>query len=388
MPEITIEAILFGLGVIAFVIAYLRNESGKKHSAKDFTLFGFAMFAILGLMVVGTVGNLQSIGGQAVPSPAVADTSVEALAATTVVKPYTTLNVDTHEWSSNSFTSVAGTVRFFDAGVNPSLSNSNARDTITVTSGVGNTTSGKLKSGTQYVVTLDATNHYDQWYNAQAFPQTSMLPYTETTESAISTQTIEFNNVVAFATISDPLDETATSGIINGQSNVSGLVGNSNELQVGADDSAANSDEIFYNITNGDGQFYIDLTIAATGANSGLNDPVIAIVNSLTAPFDGNEFTSVTVQKQSGTEMNLPSDVTNYFNDATPIPITIDGKAFMSAGSSAVYRFTFNVAEANMAAGGDQINIYVDDMGRYLGQDILRGTKATVSQEVTIGVRA
>lgn len=384
-----VEALtLFGiLGLVLLVMAWMEKNNKHDVSYRILGSIGVVIIGIVAISMSGTIAGL-TVGGPAAPAPAVADTSVEALAATTVVKPYTTLNVDTHEWSSNSFTSVAGTVRFFDAGVNPSLSNSNARDTITVTSGVGNTTSGKLKSGTPYVVVLDGTSHYDQWYNAQAFPETSMLPYTETTESAISTQTIEFNGVVAFATISDPLDETATSGIINGQSDTSGLLNNSNELMIGADASPANSDEIFYNITNGDGQFYIDLTIAATGANSGLNDPVIAIVNSLTAPFDGNEFTSVTVQKQSGTEMNLPSDVTNYFNDATPIPITIDGKAFMAAGSSAVYRFTFNVNAANMAAGGDQINIYVDDMGRYLGQDILRGTKATVSQEVTIGVRA
>ena len=373
----------------AVLIAFALMEKKNKHdiSYRILGSVGVVIIAIVAISMSGTIAGL-TVGGPAAPAPVAVDTSVEGLAATTVIKPYGTLSVDTHEWSSNSFTSVAGTVHFFDAGVNPSLSNSNARDTITVTSGVGDTTAGKLKSGTPYVVVLEPTSHYDQWYNARAFPDTSMLPYTETTESTISIQTIEFNSVVAFATIGDPLDETATSGIINGQSDINGSVGSSNELQVGADASPANSDEIFYNITNGDGQFYLDLTIAATGANSGLNNPVIAIVNSLTAPFDGNEFTSVTVQKQSGTEMNLPSDVTNFFNDATPIPITIDGKAFMAAGSSAVYRFTFNVAEANMAAGGDQINMYLDDMGGYLGQDILRGTKATVSQEVTIGVRA
>ena len=394
MAEITIEAILFGLGVLAFIIAYLRAESGKKHSAKDFGLFGIAMFAILGLMMVGTIGNLQSIGGVAPLSPVSDDEVIQQaegacdVNGVCVQKPYTTFGITTHEMFSNAYDSVAGTVHFFDDGMNPSLASTNARETITVTSGIGNTTDGVLKTGTNYVVVFEGTNHYDQWYNAKAFPMTSMLPYVETTEAAISTQSIEFNNVMAFATISDPFDESVESVLLNGQTNTSGLASNSNELQVGADDTPANSDIIYYNITNGDGQFYIDLTIGSTGSNAGLRDPVIAIVNSLTAPFDKNEFTLVLAERQSGTDFGIPGTVTDYFNDATPIPLYVDNEAFMPAGRSAVYRFTFTVNEANLAAGGDEINFYVDDNGGYLGQDIMRGTKATVSQEVTIAVRA
>ena len=380
-------SVILAIAVVFLIMAFMSKENKQNISYKNFGLVGVVLLAAIGLQFAGVVDYASIGGGGEAPTLAIADTSVEAQAATTVIKPYTTLNVDTHEWQSNAFDSVAGTVKVFDSGMNPSLANSNPRDTITVTSGVGNTTTGKLKSGTPYVVVLQGTNHYDQWYNAKAFPETSMLPYTETTESAISTQTIEFNNVVAFATITDPFEEAVESALLNGQTNTSGALGNSNELQVGADVSPADSDIIYYNITNGDGQFYIDLTIGATGSNSGLRNPVIAIVNSLTAPFDGNEFTDVSAELQSGTDLGIPSSVTNYFNDATPIPIYVDGKAFMAAGKTAVYRFTFSVTEANLAAGGDEINMYVDDNGGYLGQDILRGTKATVSQEVTFAVR-
>ena len=376
----------------AVLIAFALMEKKNKHNV-SYTIAGTIGVAILAIALLTSTGitDSLSVGGPA-PADQAPDQAVIALSAgacdangeNCVVKPYTKVVALVKEWKSGSFTSMGGTVHIFDAGDDPRDTTVNARDTITVTSGTGNTTAGVLFSGTQYVILLDGTTtHYDMYYNAQAYPLTSMLPYSATTSDAISTQTIEFKDVVAFSTISDTIDESAVTGIINGQTNVSGLVGNSNELQVGADDSAANGDTIFYNKTNGDDEFYLDITISTTGSNTALINPVIDIVNDITNPFDGDEFANVKASKQSGDDLGIPNDVTRNFNEFAAIPLG----SFLENGASAVYRFTFSVEPTNLAVGGDQLNIFFDDNGEYQGQDIYRGTKATPSSAITIAVR-
>ena len=371
------------IGVIGLIILAWGI---MKYKDKKTDVGGFASIVGVLLLVVafaGAGGQLAALsgvpvsidtGGQADIAPPGAD-----------AKPYTKLTVGTQIWGSNSYTAAAGTLRLFEAGVNPSESNANAYDTITIASGVGNSTSGKLYSATDYVIVFDgSTTYYDQWYNGAAYPATSQLPYVQTSESAISIANINLRNILTVATISDPINEAAVTGIINGQTDVSGLVSSSNELQVGADASPADDDTIWYNKTNGDGQFYLDITIAFDGANKKAKNPVLDIVNDLSTPFDGNEFSSVTMIRQSGTDYGIPRDVTNNFNTANPISLG----ATAEGGDSGVYRVTFNVDESTMDAAGDKLYIYVDDNGRHLGQDILKGTKAAASDAITIGVRA
>ena len=358
-----------------------------KYKSKKTDVGGFASVLGVVLLVVafaGAGGQLAALSGVPVTiDTGVTDDAVAPIGAD--AKPYTTLTLGTQIWGSNSYTGASGTLRVFEAGVDPRMSNANAYDTITIASGVGNTTAGKLKSATDYVIVYDgSTTYYDQWYNGNVFPSTSQLPYVQTTESAISTANIDVRNILTIATISDPLAEAATSGIINSQTDVNGSVASSGELQVGADATPADDDTIWYNKTNGDGQFYMDITIAFDGANKKVKNPVMDIVNDLSTPFDGNEFSAVTMIRQSGTDYGIPRDVTENFNKALPISLGAEAEG----GDSGIYRLTFNADESTMDAAGDKLYIYVDDNGRHLGQDILKGTKATASDAITIGVRA
>ena len=377
MVLVTSVIIAFGLLLLAFG-AFIRKD--KKDAAHVILAVG-AGVVVIGFVGVG--GYFAPLSGVplAIDTGGVGDVAPEGA----VVKPYTKLAVLTQIWSSGNYVTAAGTFKVFEAGVDPSLANSNPKESITIASGVGNSTTGSLQSATDYVMVFDgSTTYYDQWYNGIAFPGTSQLPYVQTTESAISLATIDVRDIMTIATISDPLNEAAITGVINGQTNVSGLVGNSNELQVGADVSPANGDTIWYNKTNGDGSFYLDIIIGFDGADKAVKNPVLHFVNDRTTPFDGNEFSKVTLVRQSGTEYDSVKDITDSVNKN--IPVTLG--SFREGGDTGVYRVMFNGDESLMDAGADTMYVYVDDNGEYLGQDILSGTKATASSAITIGVRA
>ena len=375
---------IVSLILIALGIMWLRNKNtsdmGKVATAAG-VIFLVVAFA-------GAGGNLAALSGvqSAVDTGDTGDAGAGTSPTGADMKPYTVLTVGSHIWGSNSYTTATGSLKVFEKGVNPSESNANAYDEIFLTSGSGSTSDAKLKSATDYVMVYNgSTIYYDQWYLGNAFPLTSQLPYVQTSESAISTANVNVRNILTVATISDPLNEAATSGIINGQTTAANTTsGSSNELMIGTGVTAADDDTIYYNKTNGDGQFYIDLTIAFDGANKKVKNPVLDIVNDLTSPFDGNEFSSVTMTRQSGTDYGIPRDVTNYVNTATPIPLGTEAEG----GDSGIYRMTFNGDESLMDATADILYLYVDDNGRHLGQDILKGTKATPSDAITIAVVA
>ena len=380
MVLMTTVIILFGILIGLFGISKIKD---KKTESGNILVTVAASLILVGL--VGAGGYLAPLSG--VPLAFDEEVTDEDRAPPGAdLKPYTALTVGTHIWGSNEYATATGTFKIFEKGVNPSESNANPYDSITITSGVGNSSSGKLKSATDYVMVYDgSTTYYDQWYLGNAFPLTSQLPYIQTSESAISTANVDIRDILTIATISDPLNEAAVSGIINGQTSAANTTsGSSNELMIGTGVTAADDDVIYYNKTNGDGQFYIDITIAFDGADKKVKLPVLDIVNDLTTPFDGNEFSKVTLTRQSGTEYGAPKDITDYVNNADPIPLGTEAEG----GDTGVYKILFNFDTTLMDATGDKLYIYVDDNGKHLGQDILKGTKATASDAITIGVRA
>jgi hypothetical protein len=373
METSTIIAIV---GVILLGYGYMKYTERKKDVGK----FSMGIGAVLLILVFTGLGGffqplaVSDIAGPTTPSDLISQQACE-------LKPYMKLAVTTKVYSSNSYTAASGTVKVYEDGVDPTSPNSNPKDTVTIASGTGNTTNSSLTSCTNYSVVFDGgSTYYDMWFGSGAQP----LPYVVTDESAISLATINFDNVLTVATIDDPIDESATDGVINGQSNVSGEAGSSNELQVGTDSSPADDDDIYYNVTNGDGQFYLDLAIGFSGGDKVVKDPALCFVNDLSNPFEGNEFRSVTAQRRTGTDFGIPSDITNYVNQADCISLgsQIDG------GTSGTYRLTFNVDESLLTAGGDIMYVYIDDLGEYLGQDTLRGTKATASDAITLQIGA
>lgn len=370
------------IGILALVVLIwgIMNKStgGKKVDAKN-AMWGGAAVLVLVLLFGGINFGGMFEGLAVTPAPQPGDSDyLHPTNGVCLEKAYSTLSVGTMVYGSNSYITAAGDVDVFKSGVDPTGTNSNPIDTIDVASGVGNTTSGLLKSCTMYSVAFDGeTTYYDAYWKDNSGEQ--MLPYVPTDSDTIATS-FEFDEIITFATIDDPLDESAVTGVINGQTNVSGESTSTNELRVGADDVPANGDTIYYNETNGDGQIYLDLAIGFSGGNTAVKDPVLCFVNDLTNPFEGNEFSSASAQLRTGTDFGIPSSITNYVNEMGCVPLG----SFVDGGSSGTYRITLNLDESLTTAGGDIMYIYIDDLGDHLGQDILRGTKATASSVVTI----
>lgn len=372
--------LIIGIGALVILIWGLMNKDtkGKNVSAKN-AVWGGAAVIVLVLFFGGINFGGMFEGLAVTPAPQPGDSDyLHPTNGACLEKAYSTLSVGTMVYGSNSYITAAGDVDIFKSGVDPTGTNSNPIDTIDVASGVGNTTSGLLKSCTMYSVVFDGeTTYYDAYWKDNSGEQ--MLPYVPTDSDTIATS-FEFDEIITFATIDDPLDESAVTGVINGQTNVSGESTSTNELRVGADDVPANGDTIYYNETNGDGQIYLDLAIGFSGGNTAVKDPVLCFVNDLTNPFEGNEFSSASAQLRTGTDFGIPSSITNYVNEMGCVPLG----SFVDGGSSGTYRITLNLDESLTTAGGDIMYIYIDDLGDHLGQDILRGTKATASSVVTI----
>jgi hypothetical protein len=387
METSTIIAIV---GAILLGYGYMKYTERKKDVGK----FSMGIGAVLLILVFTGLGGffqplaVSDIAGPTTPSDLISQQACE-------LKPYMKLAVTTKVYSSNSYTAASGTVKVYEDGVDPTSPNSNPKDTVTIASGTGNTTNSSLTSCTNYSVVFDGgSTYYDMWFGSGAQP----LPYVVTDESAISLATINFDNVLTVATIDDPIDESATDGVINGQTSALATCTtynsttstceaySSSEITVGdaTDQTATDDEDLYYNVTNGDGQFYLDLAIGFSGGDKVVKDPALCFVNDLSNPFEGNEFRSVTAQRRTGTDFGIPSDITNYVNQADCISLgsQIDG------GTSGTYRLTFNVDESLLTAGGDIMYVYIDDLGEYLGQDTLRGTKATASDAITLQIGA
>ena len=368
-----ISLILIALGI------FWLGKANTKDMGKIATGAG-VVFLIVAF--AGAGGNLATLSGvQPASDSGGPDDPAPPGAAE---KPYTVLTVGTHIDGSNDYATATGSFMVFEKGVNPATSNANAYDEIFLVSGAGSTTAAKLKSATDYVMVYNGSDtYYDQWYNSLAFPLTSQLPYIQTDESAISTANVDIRNIKTVATISDMLNENSTAGIVNGQTGNNGTTNAFYELQL-VDGSLADDDVISYDKSIGDGQFYLDITIAFDGLHKVVKDPVLVFVNDRTNPFDGTEFDLVTLTRQSGTEYGAPQDITDNVNKNIPISLGAEAKG----GDSGVYRVMFNADETLMDVGADILYIYADDNGGYLGQDILNGVKATASDAITLAVVA
>ena len=90
--------------------------------------------------------------------------------------------------------------------------------------------------------------------------------------------------------------------------------------------------------------------------------------------MENDEFDSVTLEHQSGTDWNIGvTDITEDVNGLNCISL---GDRF-DKSRSGVYRLTFNGINANLDVGTDVLYITVDDMGDRNGKDILKNSKAT-----------
>lgn len=279
--------------------------------------------------------------------------------------------VSAKESGSDSRSAVDGFLRVYDSGVNPSSPTASAIDTVTVTDGSGTSTNDLVMCDTQYRVVFEGnstnTNYYDSDKGVMSFPCSSFNPNT-------GQFTYDAGAIGLVGTFDDILNElNGSAGLpINGQS--TNEQGDSVEIQCSS--TAAADCTLMYDESVGDGVWYIDISPSCSVANGVCKDAVLHFVHDLSNPPEGNEYTSISAQLRSGTDMGVPSDLTNYWANEVPIPL-----GTLTAGQSATYRLTFTVVEDN-EDGNDDWTIRFDDLGEHLGKDVrlnVRGTADTVT---------
>ena len=366
-----INTILYIAAAILIVYGYMKYSNKKKDVGQFSMAIGAALAVVVYLGVAGTFLPLAVDNGVA---PIVTPIEDADICAVTGPLPIAQLNFTGDTWrqsGANSPTGPAGDVQFYLDGTDVDIPGVTALDTIAVTAGKGSTTNLILKSCTDYEIYYDggATVEYDQKH------PTGRLTAVKTDTGQIPYQTINFHDVKVVATIGDIIEENdETLGTINGQSNVSGVDATGNEIQVGTDVSPADGDTIYYNKTVGDTEFYLDIDMEATGGDKVLQSPALCFVN-LANPMEGDEFSLVTLTYRSGTNFGTPVTITDYVSNQKCIPLGDE----MKSGESGTYRLAFTVVEANFAPTTDVMYVYLDDLGEYLGEDLLGGTKATAA---------
>lgn len=180
------------------------------------------------------------------------------------------------------------------------------------------------------------------------------------------------------ATLADIFDETNTelfnanvntTATANASINLAGL-----EIGCSNDDSAARPNcpadaVIIYDVSQGDGTWSVDMTLAAGGSQAELRDPVITFIFEAGNEPEGNEVTAMTWALRTGTDLQVPATTNwpNVWSNQENVKL----KNPMLAGDSGTYRQTVTYNEANVAAADDW-QVCFDDLaskGATLGRD-------------------
>lgn len=402
------------MGVIAVIIfgaLYLyKKDSNKNIEANMFgTIAAIALVATIAVYF-GWVGGvvIQTAAPPGYTPEIPDDADITTIVTDDTPRIIDNLNVRTTEESSGKKDQCGGSVLYFDSSEDPRLSTAYSIDTTTIASGVGTDTSSQVETNTLYhIVFTNASSpptHYDGVLGAKVWdPSDSLTPITI---KAPSTTDAEVSAIIKFgedgtarlgkiATIPDILDETAVDGRINGQTNVSGEAGSTNEICVGTDSTPADDDTVYYNESAAvaDGSFYIRMTFGAEGSQSYLKRPVLCFVNDMTYPCEKNEFTAITaaLYTGSGSDVTVPSNLLPSFNNMPScVEIggqSIDGVAIIESGKTATYTLTFT-ADHSYTEAADLFYIIQDDLADYNGQDIRQGMgAATTGKYVTMGFK-
>lgn len=414
--DIDLTSVFLAITVLAGLGYLMLKDSSKKVNAEMLGIIAVGALVLTGVAYMGWLGTsqIQTVAPGTPGTPGLtagipADAGIATIVTDDTPRIIDNLNVRTTEESSGKKDQCGGSVLYFDSSEDPRLSTSYSIDTTTIASGVGTDTSGQVETNTLYHIVFTNSSspptHYDGVLGANVWDPSDAL--TPIAIKAPATTDAEVSAIVKFgedgtarigkiATIPDILDETSTDGRINGQSNVSGEAGSTNELCVGTDTTPADDDTIYYNETAGgaiaDGSFYIRMTFGAEGSQAYLKRPVLCFVNDMgTNQCERNEFTAITaaLYTGSGSDVTVPSDLLPAFNNMPScVEIggqSIDGVAIIESGKTATYTMTFTVDHA-FTESTDQFYIIQDDLADYNGQDIRQGMgAATTGKYVTIG---
>lgn len=323
---------------------------------------------ILGIFVIGLLlynsGFFAKLGTQSVTGGTGSTTNIVTTTSSSPgTAPDSLLLLSTEEYSATR--NVAGNFDVYTAGTDAKDPSAQVLATIT-TAGTAYT-GGQIICGEKYtVVYSNSTTRYGEYVGSPAgivlVPCSKVNPYTG--DVAIDV-TADFGfKPHKVATLDDIMDETSTSGIINGRtSNVSNSAGN---IEIGNNQSTPVADGMLvYDESVGDGQFYVQPTFSASGANAELLNPVITFWFDSTSPPEGNEITAMTVSLISGTDMQIPSTVNWVQVWANQEQVKL--KNPIKSGEAGTYRFTITYNEANTDNNADKWELRFDDLNSVAG---------------------
>lgn len=368
MDPITIIYYILGIiGLIVTVQSY--RVSGAKALGMPKILAGIVGVGLIGFAVL-QVGWLSVVGinplsaGYVPPTvpqtPQVPQTPTPSVGASALI--IDTFSVTSaKEKYSNAYDQVIGTLRFYDAGTNPSSPTASTVDTVTISAGTGSSTAKRLQTETPYRVVFDgASLWYDEDYGIITF---ASKDYNKNTGQ----YGFDAGLISRIANFTD-YNASDISGNINGQTTAT--LG-TDEIGTELLDDDSNGGNLSYDESVGDGQFYFDYIIEVSGANREVKAPVLCFEWDNTAPPEGNELSALTAQVQSGIGFGIPSDLLDYWSNqaCTSMGTVIAG------GASSEVRFTITVDEANLDTT-DMWRMYIDDLGAIRGKDVRLGVGA------------
>lgn len=401
---------IFAVITLFAAIIGLYFKGQDKRSIEARTMFGIAaIFGAIALLAwIGVVPGLdiQTAAPYTIEIPD--DAGITTVITTDEQKLISSLSIMTIDAGSNKRNVCEDQVQYFAESEDPRLSTAYSIDTTTIASGVGTENGSYLKTNTLYKTIFHDTSgpsYYDGvlgegvWNPSDAISAVAIKAPSTTSATVSTSITFGEDGTAALwkiATIPDMLDETATDGTINGQSSVTGNISSASagEIQVGADDTPANDDTVYYNDTEGDGSFYLRLTFGSEGSQAYLKRPVVCFVNDMNNPCERNEFSAITaaLYTGSGSDVVLPSDLHTAFSNMNAcVEIggqEIDGVAYIASGKTATYTVTFTVDEDSTDASADLCYMVADDLADYNGQDIRQGQGASTSASLKLGFRA
>ena len=365
------------LGVLGLAIILLAVfKAGKFFQSSNIRVLAYVLGGFM-LVSGGAIAAISSLGGGLLAAGTTSQTDATSTAATGQQFGISRLTFLANEKYSNDRSVVDGyIIRVFDENADPTDANQAAIVNATFTDGVVADTSRALFCGKPYRVITDDNN--DVWYaedlNKITFPCSSLN--LDNGELTYDTK-IEALRV---STLDDILDETATSGIINGQTNnTMAAADNAFTILIGEDEArtAAADDAIVYDESVGSGTYYIEPTFSATGANTGLKNYATCYRFDSTDPPEGTEITSISVSSISGDtgKFNMVAEQVNLWKNQQCSILASE----LKGGTSGKFRFTVSVSEANLDPQ-DVWFLDADDLSKRLGLDVGQDDGATADR--------
>lgn len=296
----------------------------------------------------GTPTLAPSNGASPTPIPSASQIGIDSL------------SVKVKDPKSNAYTTWAGAMDFYTAGVNFKASNVYALQTVTIAA--GNATAVAMtgiNAGTPYTLILNGGGtYYDSVIPSFTFDAAKY--------NAVSS-IYNMGTLIGGARIGAP------ALTLSNTTSYTGIVFNGYSLDGGAT-QVTETRTIGYNATavgGTSGQFTARFLLSNPTANSEVKSEIMQSQLDSAAPAAGNEFATATLQEVSGTPLFSNANA-GLSNDLAPALSSLSTTSLgtINGGVSSTFDIAFTITNANVHNATSSY-VYFDDLGGYLAKDQL-----------------